>query len=84
MLDWITKPRVRELGEELAQLRIRCGWCLRCADWRLAAQVCAAREIRGMQKSELEAVAPGYPGKALRVKAVAGSVRSKLYYPSSV
>jgi len=39
-------------------------------------QVCAAREIRGMQKSELEAVAPGCPRKALRVKAVAGSVRS--------
>ena len=44
-------------------------------------QVCAAREIRGMQKSELEAVAPGCPRKALRVKAVAGSVRSRTLLP---
>ena len=62
------RPRVRELGEEFPQLRIRCDWCLRCADWRLAAQGCAAREIRGMQKSDAVAAAPGCPGEALRVE----------------
>ena len=77
----ITKPRVRELGEEFPQLRIRCDWCLRCADWRLAAQGCAAREIRGRQKSDAVAAAPGCPGEALRVKAVAGSVRSSTLLP---